>query len=348
MDIEEIKIRQLENQHLLSGADCRAVVRDLCGIQAQYLSNAFHAIRIRCAHFQEADTERLVKSWTIRGTMHVFAEEDLPLFLHTGRKRFLRPCDTLEADDHITKERKAYFAALMERSIASGITGREALRDVCLKNGMTDGEAESVFNAWGGTVRALCEAGRICYAVPVQARGEEKAFRLCPAFTPMEGDAARLELARRYFTFYAPATIRDAAYFFAATQAEIKRVLAKLPVSSLSCSGRTYFYLERETPKVQAVPKCLFLAGFDPLMLGYQKTESLYLPPEHLRRIFTLAGIVMPAVLLDGRVVGKWKQKGAALTITLFEPVSARDREQMEACANRLWPTLKRITYADA
>lgn len=65
-------------------------------------------------------------------------------------------------------------------------------------------------------------------------------------------------------------------------------------------------------------------------MLGYQKTESLYLPQKHLRKIFTLAGIVMPAVLLHGRVVGKWKRKSTKLLITLFEPLSSAEKEVME------------------
>lgn len=346
MNIEEIKIRQLENQHLLSPASCGAVVRDLCGVQAQYLSNAFHAIRIRSRRFQGEDAKDLMKSWTIRGTMHVFAADDLPLFLHEGRKRFLRPCDTLEGDDRVTRERKRYFADLIESSICAGMTAREELRAICLQNGMTEEEAESVFNAWGGTIRALCEAGRICYAVPEQ--GEKRAYRLCPPFTPMEADAARLELARRYFTFYVPATVKDAAYFFAATQTDIKQQLSRLPVSSFSCNGKTYFYIARQRNECLSMPKCLFLAGFDPLMLGYQKTESLYLPQKHLRKIFTLSGIVMPAVLLDGFVAGRWKQKGAGLAVTLFEPVPPAQKQHMEECAHALWPSLKRITFAEA
>lgn len=346
MNIEDIKIRQLENQHLLAPSDCVTVVRDLCGVQAQYLSNAFHAIRIRSHRFQGEDAKNMVKSWTIRGTMHVFDVADMPLLLHEGRRRFLRPCDTLEGDAHVTRERKRYFADLIESSILAGVAAREELRAICLQNGMTEDEAVSIFDAWGGLIRALCEAGRICYAVPEQ--GEKKAYRLCPPFAPMEADAARLEMARRYFTFYAPATVKDAAYFFAAAQTDIKQQLSKLPVSSFSCNGKTYFSIERQRNEGGSMPKCLFLSGFDPLVLGYQKSESLYLPSEHLRKVFTLSGIVRPTVLLDGHIAGSWKQQGVALAVTLFEAVSPVDKQHMEEYAHTLWPGLKRITFVEA
>ena len=138
MEIEELKIRQLTNQHLLEPVDYLEAVKDLCGMQAQFLSNACHALRIRSHDYEEGQTAGLVKSWTNRGTMHIFAESDLPLFLHEGRRHFLRPCDTLEADEFITKGRKQYFADLIVDWIASGIDTREALKDICSEKGMTE------------------------------------------------------------------------------------------------------------------------------------------------------------------------------------------------------------------
>lgn len=44
MELTEIKIRQLTNQHLITPTDKLTVVRDLCGLQAQFMSNALHAL----------------------------------------------------------------------------------------------------------------------------------------------------------------------------------------------------------------------------------------------------------------------------------------------------------------
>lgn len=339
MTEDELKLRQMANQHLLSPGRYTDAVRDLCGVQAQFLSNALHALRIRSSDFVCPDG--LVKSWTLRGTVHVFTTDDLPLFLHEGRARFLRPCDTLEADASVTRARKQYFSDLIVNTLASGIATREELKAVCAAHGMTETESGSIFDPWGGMIRALCESGKICHAVQ-----EKKAFILCPPFVPMEEAVAKLELARRYFTHYGPATIKDAAYFFGTTQAEVMKQLSMLHVRTDTCCGRTYFSVPASVPNA-ALPACIFLAGFDPLMLGYHKNESLYLPPEHLRKIFNLAGIVMPAVLLRGRVVGKWKRTGTRLNITLFESLSPADCTCIEAQARATFPDIKKIEPAN-
>ena len=331
MTLEEIKLRRLGGQHLLSPADTQTVVKDLCGVQAQYLSHALHGLSIRC---DEVRTEGLVKSWTNRGTMHLFSVDDLPLFLHKGRTHFLRPVDTLESDASISADRKAYFADLIVDAVSQGIDEREALKAVCEKAGMTESESQSLFDPWGGTIRALCEAGRICHKVQ-----EKKAYQLCPAFEPMAEEPARIELARRYFTHFGPATIKDAAYFFGTTQTKVKSWLKQLPVTETTLEGKSYFYIDEGLPAGE-MPDCLFLAGFDQLMLGYEKTESLFLPNEHLRDIFNLAGIVRPAILVNGMAVGWWNLKNRKLKITLFSSVN---QKLISDAATRLWNDLKGI-----
>ena len=333
MTLEEIKLRRLAGQHLLTPTDTQTVVKDLCGVQAQFLSHALHGLSIRCS---EVNTDGLVKSWTNRGTMHLFSVDDLPLFLHEGRTHFLRPVDTLESDAYITADRKAYFADLIVDAVAQGIDEREVLKAVCEKAGMTESESQSLFDPWGGTIRALCEAGRICHKVQ-----EKKAYQLCPAFEPMSEEPARLELARRYFTYFGPATIKDAAYFFGTTQTKVKAWLKQLSITETSLDGKPYFYIDNGLPAGN-LPDCLFLAGFDQLMLGYEKTESLFLPKEHMRDIFNLAGIVRPAILVSGSVVGWWNLKNHKQKITLFSPA---DQKLISETATQLWSDLKQIEY---
>jgi len=333
MTLEEIKLRRLAGQHLLTPADAQIVVKDLCGVQAQFLSHALHGLSIRC---NEVTTDGLVKGWTNRGTMHLFSADDLPLFLHEGRTHFLRPVDTLESDAYINADRKAYFAELIVDAVAQGIDEREALKAVCEKAGMTESESQSLFDPWGGTIRALCETGRICHKVQ-----EKKAYQVCPAYEPMAENKARIELARRYFTHFGPATVKDAAYFFGTTQTKVKPLLKQLPVTETSLDGKSYFYIDNGLPTGE-LPACLFLAGFDQLMLGYEKTESLFLPREHMRDIFNLAGIVRPAILVNGIVVGWWNLKNRKLKITLFSSV---DQTLIFDTATGLWNDLKQIEY---
>ena len=87
----------------------------------------------------------------------------------------------------------------------------------------------------------------------------------------------------------------------------------------MTLDGISYFFIPTPLPKLRP-PRCLFLAGFDQLMLGYEKTCSLFLPGEHIRDIFTRSGMVRPAILVDGTVVGWWNLKNRRLKITLFSP----------------------------
>ncbi len=333
MTAEELILRRLFTQHLLCPTDTQTVVKDLCGVQAQFLSHALHGLSIRC---NEVSTDGLVKSWTNRGTMHLFSVDDLPLFLHEGRTHFLRPVDTLESDAYISADRKAYFADLIVDAVSLGIDEREALKAVCEKAGMTERESQSLFDPWGGTIRALCETGQLCHKVQ-----EKKAYQLCPTFEPMAEEPARLELARRYFTHFGPATVKDAAYFFGTTQAKVKSWLKQLSVTETSLDGKSYFYIDNGLPAGN-LPDCLFLAGFDQLMLGYEKTESLFLPREHMRDIFNLAGIVRPTILANGTVVGWWNLKNRKLKITLSSPA---DQKLISHTATELWSDLKQIEY---
>ncbi len=348
MTVEELKIRQLSNQHLLSPADKVTVLHDLCGIQAQFMANAIHALKIRCSDFQE-DTvkEGLVKNWTIRGTVHVFAEDDLPLFIHCNNGQDYRNNDwhgksfwNQRYGWALTPERQAYFVNVILEALKDSPLTRDELKDICRQSGMTEPEESSMFDQWGGGIREMCERGFINYVVQ-----EKKAFCLSPAFTPIPEEEAMLEIARRYFTHMGPSTIHDAMYFFHTTAAKVKAWLSHLPVSSVECSGRTYYYIDTHQTYDQGMPKCLFLAGFDQLLLAHEKKESLFLRPEDMRGIFNLAGIVMPAVLLDGEVVGKWKKKNRRLTVSLFKPASQPVKNTISDYAGSLWDDVASIVF---
>ena len=124
--------------------------------------------------------------------------------------------------------------------------------------------------------------------------------------------------------------------------AEAKALFIRLGAETLVCEGSTYWFLHGEEP-AKELPQVRLLAGFDPLMLGYRKEDNPFLPPEHLRGIFNLAGIVNPAILLGGRVVGKWKESKGKVELTAFESIGARDRRRIEREAERLYTVRKLI-----
>ncbi len=346
MTLEELKIRQLTNQYLISPGEKLTIARDLCGVQAQFLSNARHALKIRCSDFDDAVFgSGLVKNWTLRGTVHVFPEADLPLYLTCNggadyrKNTWEEPSFWNRREDwELSPQRQAVLSHVILLALEQGPMSREALKEACRNAGMTPGEEGSMFHPWGGGIRQLCERGFLNYLVQA-----ERTFALAPDFVPLPEPAAQLELARRYFANYGPATIHDAMYFFRVSGKQVKQWLSQLPVSSCEYGGRTYYFIENGKRYDREIPRCLFLAGFDPLLLGYEKKESLYLKPEHLLGIFNLAGIVMPALLLDGDVAGKWRMKNGILTVDSFRNLSREELSLVTGAANARWPGMKKI-----
>ena len=346
MTLDEIRLRRLINQHLVTSSDKITVVRDLCGIQAQFMGNAMHSLKIRCSEFDEAAVkDGLVKNWTIRGTVHVFAEKDLPLFIHCDNGRDYRRNEWNDASFWnqrenwaLTPERQQYLSEVVLSALAAKECTREELKQICREYGMTPAEESSMFDAWGGGIRQLCERGFLNYVVQ-----EKKAFCLSPEFTSIPEEKANLEIARRYFTNYGPATIHDAMYFFHTSAAQVKKWISQLPVDSFDFNGKTWFWIENGKNYDCNIPQCLFLAGFDQLMLGYEKKESLFLQPENMRAIFNLAGIVMPALMLNGQVVGRWKKKDRTLSVELFRDLSPNEMTTMKAKAEELWQDIGKL-----
>ena len=333
----------LARQHLTDPAGPEAVCRDLNGIQAQFASYARHALAIRC---REALGEHwgagLVKAWTVRGTMHIFREGDLPLFLHRDRSHFLRDVDRMTEDPFASRDRKLAFSNFILDCVSRGIVKREDLRTACREQGMTEREEQSFFDSWGGLLRAMTEAGMLCYRADA-----DRTFRLCPSFDPMEWDAALLEQARRYFTAYGPATVRDAARFFGIPQKAVREWLDRLPVTAVRCGDRDCFFIDDGRRDLPEIPRCILLSGFDQLMLGFEKKDGLFLDPAHLRSIFNLGGIVLPCVLLDGQAAGRWKRSGRRVEITPFRAVRAREKNAVEREVRRWFPDAREILWIE-
>ena len=171
MDRTELALARLSNQYLLRVGERMEVLRAMNGLQAQFLSNALHAMRLRSTAYDAAHAaDGLVKGWTLRGTMHIFAEADLPLFLHSGCRYRSRDWTVPSFWNQrpgwaLTPQRQTYFSNLIVDVLTQGPLTREALKDRCRAAGMTQAEEESMFHPWGGGIRELCERGFLCGTV---------------------------------------------------------------------------------------------------------------------------------------------------------------------------------------
>ena len=334
MEVTQAELKQwrLWAQHLTQKTRSAEAAGDLCGIQSQYAANAVHALRIRS---ENLDTNNLVKSWTLRGTLHLFPAKDLPLYLPEGRIDFFDTPYGQWRYGHgceVSKERMGFFADVVRKALSDQPITRDQLKALCRERGMTANEEPWVFDGWGGVIRMLAEGGHLCLSAV-----ENRAYIRCPDFVPMEAEQARLELLRRHLTHYGPVTLHDMMYFFRWPQRELKRLLAALSPQTLVCAKNTYYYMV-EPDSLPPLPRCIFLAGFDPVLLGYEKRESPFLPPEHLKKVFNNTGIVFPTLLLDGTIRGKWKEDGKHIILTPFENWNKSQNAAVQKTTNALWP----------
>jgi hypothetical protein len=307
------------------------VVSWLGGMQGQDLASATWSIGARLPGSVVSDVERafldgeLVRTWPMRGTLHVVAAEDvrwlLALTSESNVKRSAYRRRQLELDDAtLIKSRKALTKALSKRQLT-----RDELFAVLQRAKISTEGQRGYHLLWDAAVHEL-----ICYAAP---RGKEQTFALLddwlPRTTPKPRDEALAELARRYFTSRGPSTAKDFTWWSGLTAREAR-------IGLESCAGE----LEREgelwwKSSDRAVPahSALALPGFDEYLLGYQD-RSLVLDPRYADQVCPGGnGVFAPTLVLDGQVVGTWIR--GTREVRPFKPLKSPQRRAADEALER-------------
>ncbi len=309
VDKEELLSLRLRNQFL--SVPCQGfleLARSLCGLQAQYFNNVLYSIMIRCGPQAVKDWDtKLIKTWTIRGTLHAIPQDDLPIYTAlTENSAYITKygIDTKLLHD---------VAAEIMAQLAGAACGRPELK-AHFRDKIADEELlDRLFSGWGGIFTLLAAQGKIVFE-SVKSRK----FRAVSHKAPWEKPAAVKVLVKRYFQHYGPATVADAVKFLGIKKTEILAVLKGWSdLCDVSVADKTYYYL-KYPGAVPGIPKITYLTGFDPLLIGYRDRGAI-LPEEHKRSIITATGVIKPALMIDGRICGQWSIKAGIMQITLFE-----------------------------
>lgn len=318
LDKRELLLASLHNQYLLEKTAARTVVSELCGLQAQFANNPRYALRIRAGDFSaESWNDGLVKTWTFRGTLHTVLEDELGLHLSAKGTP-----EGMYYNWGISGERMEYWAKFLLERIDAGVCKREELRAACVEKGISEEELKAVLHGWGGALYELCLRGFIAHVCDTS-----KSFVRCEPVSWLPEREARAELLRRYFTAFGPATPEDCAYFTGWKKKGVLEALeyANLPLQTVECGGTEYFYLGSLNLDGD-IPACLFLTGFDQLLMGYRDRTRM-MDERYKADVTTNTGIVHPTVMLDGQIKAKWNKHGKRLDITPFTKLSERSRK---------------------
>jgi hypothetical protein len=164
---------------------------------------------------------------------------------------------------------------------------------------------------------------------------DEPTYELAATRPKLQDDAALARLATRYLAGYGPATAEDFAAWSGLPTGRARTGFEAIGPSRVTVNGRAAYALDsqevNDSPDTR--PQVRLLGHFDTYLLGYRRRE-LAVPPEHDRRIQAGGGFINPAVLVDGRVLGTWRQtnKKGHIVVTV-EPFTAIPR--------RVWPELR-------
>jgi len=317
-DVGDIALMRLVAQRIAGPGHSGAAeaVRWLTAAQAQDHGGAVTSVALRTAGGTRAaveaafDAGEIVKSWPLRGTLHLVAAEDLPWILALGTPRVIAKAAARHTELAIDDKTLDHAHELTRKALGGG---RPARRDDLL----------AVWDAAGPRgyhiLRHLTMTGVVCFG-PVHA-GEQLVVLVdewIPEPRRLEREEALGELALRYFRSHGPATVKDYTRWAGLTVADVKAGLAfARPKLAAVQAGGVEHLMDPATPDLlaahrKAAREVRLLPGFDEYMLGYaDRTPAL--PAEYAERIVPGGnGVFQPTVVSAGQVVGTWRAAGKA------------------------------------
>jgi winged helix DNA-binding protein len=313
--------------------DAAAAVRGLLAVQGQDHPGALTSVALRTADRSRAGVEAaldagtVVRSWPMRGTLHLTPAEDLPWMLDLLGSRALagaakrREVVGLTLDD-LERSRDAAVAAL---------TGGRRLGRKELLATLADGGCDVAGQKGYHTLWYLSQTGTLVLG-PVE--GGDQAFVLLDEWVPaprrLEGADALAELALRFFTGHGPAGVADLVRWAGTTVRDARAGLAAVRdrLTAVDVDG-TEMLMAPDTPDRLAAHRAEaealhLLPGFDEVVLGYAD-RTCTVPPEHADRIVPGGnGVFRSTVVVGGQAVGTWRWTGRGARRTVAaEPFTA-------------------------
>jgi hypothetical protein len=337
----EVALLRLVAQRIAGPRPPAAVdaVRLLTAVQGQDLPGALLSVALRTAEGTRAGVEaalssgEVVRSWPMRGTLHLVAAEDLHWLIGLLGPRVLAGAPARRAQLGITDE-SIEQARLIAVDTLSG--GRRLSRKELL-GALSDGGVEVVGQRGYHLLWYLSQTSTLCLGP--MAEGEQSFVLMddwIRAPRRLEPDEALAELAGRFFRGHGPATVKDLARWanIRITEARAGLAATRGTLARLEVDGIEYF-LDPGTPDLLAACRkeargTFLLPGFDEFVLGYGD-RSAVLDPSFADRIVPGGnGMFRPTVVSDGRIVGTWQWTGrgagrtvSATPFTEFPPTVA-------------------------
>jgi hypothetical protein len=261
------------------------------------------------------DAGEIVRSWPMRGTLHLVAGEDLRWMLDLTAVRMMAGVEG-------RREIVGLTLPQIERArelVIDALPGRTTLTRTAILGAIAAGGVPTDGQRGYHLLWFLAQTGTLVLG---PTSGREQTYARLDAWVlnprQLERDEALGELAARYFTSHGPASVEDLVRWTGLTTKDVRRGIevAGPALATRSFGGKALLLGADTADACEAVAArdagVLLLPGFDEYILGY-KDRSAMLEPERFDAIVPGGnGMFKATVVVDGEVVGTWAKKAGA------------------------------------
>lgn len=335
-----------------------AVVRRLCGVQTQVASFAELAIRVRRASSRRGEVARalaegrLIKTWAMRGTLHLLTPEDGGAFLSllAAGRMWERP------------SWQRYFGltpALMEllrETVRDALDDKTLTRDevilAVLRKRKLRHIGEELRSGWGTLLKPLAWHGDLCFG---PSRGTRVTF-MRPEIASSrwagvpDPEKAGPIAASAYLAAYGPTTAHGFGDWLASGRTPRRSLKAWFDalgdrLAAVEVDGERAYVLARDLDSLATArpsASVRLLPAFDQWVLGPRTSDPHVIPPKRRGAVSRQAGWIAPVVVAGGVVAGTWELDGDLARIAWFAEAGRPPRRALQAEVTRLSAILER------
>ena len=314
-------VRRLRLRNMLLGEGARAssavaVVRKLGALQAQEWFSAQLAIAARTRGITQSDVKlareierSFILTWSLRGTLHLVAAEDVAAQLAFSGPRAIR--GTKRRFQQLGLSEDARERSLLE--IADILGGGSALTRAELAEELAARDITVAGQAIHHLVRHAALRGLICLG---PERDGALTFVLLGEWLPdfeliKESEDGLPALARRYLAAYGPARLGDFCRWTGASNRAAQRAFDAIATETVEVElpdGEALMMKEQLDALDQddALGGVRFLPRYDNALLAYESRDFL-VRPAYAKRVHPGGGMIRACVIIDGEAAANWK-----------------------------------------
>jgi len=284
------------------------------------------------------DSREIVRTWPMRGTLHLVPSRDAKWMLTLMGDRTLKGAARRRAIIGLPDEVAFRAADVLADAVARapGPLTRAACA-TALTNAGISGEGN-----W--TYHLLWFASALGHLAGGPPQGKEQTFVGLDAWAPAHHspstDEALALIAAAYVRGHGPVTDRELARWTGLGLRESRAALAMAEgvVAVDTDSGPAWVSsVVLGTMDLATAAPTRLLPGFDEFMLGYSEAERAIDPAHHATVVPGKNGIFKATVVDKGRVVALWGRRPAAksvrVTVTPLAPLGTAARSRISAAA---------------